>query len=50
MSLESLYVLTASLFYSIIFSIVLLLLFARTIGLWGIFSKIGIKDLNQTYP
>lgn len=50
MSLESLYVLTASILYSIIFSIILLLLFARTIGLWGIFSKIGIREWKSLIP
>ena len=52
MTLDSalLYILYSAIIYAVIINGCSILLFTRTIGLWGIFSKIGIKEWKSLIP
>lgn len=45
-----LYILYSSIIYAIIINICFVLLLTRSIGLWGIFSKIGLKEWKSLIP
>lgn len=52
MTLDSvlLYILYSAIIYAIIINICFILLLTRSIGLWGIFSKIGIAEWKSLIP
>ncbi|MBO5348259.1 MAG: hypothetical protein J6A89_00315 [Clostridia bacterium] len=50
MNIQSVVILYSAIIYAIIINIIFLLLFSRSIGLWGIFSKVGIPEWKSLIP
>lgn len=50
MTIAAVSIVLTSIIYAIIINLIFILLFSRTIGLWGIFSKMGIPEWKSLIP